>query len=728
MKRKIRPADLVRPDKILLTGLKTITSLTSANLYSFQKSKAKGNAELAFIGEKKLEEVKVQRFSFNESDFAESHDLSFDFFDNLDADHKYWLNVHGLHDVEMIKQIAQKANLDRLSLRQLLDTTQRPKVVEYDTYLFFSVKSILKNGGGAIDIEQLSFVLGKNYVISFQEKEGDHFDDIRNRIRTGIGFIRKRTPDYLLIQLLDAILDNYFETIDQINSDVAELEKIVFTDPEKNTLIAIERTKKMADAIKKALSPIMESINNILNNRTTFFQENNIRYMTDLKMSCANAIEEIDATSKSLEGLTNIYFASLSQKMNETMKVLTTVSTIFIPMTFIAGIYGMNFDNMPELRWKYGYFGGVGADLCVVYCHDHLFQTEKVALMKKFLLTLSISLLLILGYVLYIFYSTGFFSEVGTESRGEVIQEIFLPGVEDLQIVESDSFAIFSSDDRGARIAGKEATAGLYYLDLRVFPFVPRLLRVDIEDFRPHGISLYKIDSAKYKLFVVNHANDRHSIEEFVLSKGELFFQRSYSDPSMVSPNDLVATGSSEFYFTNDHKHLSGVLRFAEDYLGLALSNVVYYNGVRFNEAAKGISYPNGIQFDPERKLLFVGSSRGFSLHVFEEIKAGKLAKVEEIKLPAGADNLEFDTAGNLLIGSHPNLLAFAGYMKGDTPIAPSQILQLAYTDKGKYEIQSIFLDDGGLVSGSSTGAKFSNLLFIGNVKDDHVLVWKHTK
>jgi magnesium transporter len=207
-----------------------------------------------------------------------------------------------------------------------------------------------------LDVEQLSFVLGKNYVISFQEKESDHFDDIRMKIREGIGFIRRRQADYLLIQLLDAILDNFFETIEDINQDVAKLEEEVYNYPGKETLLKLEKSKKQADLIKKSLTPFLEAINYVLNNRTSLFHQENLKYLNDLKMSCANAIEEADATTRSLESLTNIYYASLSQKMNEIMKVLTTVATIFIPLTFIAGIYGMNFDYMPELHYKNGYF------------------------------------------------------------------------------------------------------------------------------------------------------------------------------------------------------------------------------------------------------------------------------------------------------------------------------------------------------------------------------------
>lgn len=348
----------MRPDKLLFSGLKTLTelTLTPVNMYADLKAKSKGKAEVIFIGEQKQEEVKVQLFDFDETGVIESEEKSVKAMSSLSDKKKYWLNIHGLHEVDLIQELAEITDLDRLSVRQLLDTTQRPKVEEYDNYLFFSVKSMLLTKSNEIDTEQLSFVLGHNYIVSFQEKESDHFEDIRVKIREGIGFVRKRSIDYLLIQLLDAILDNYFETIENINESIALLEDEVYNDPKKETLFQLEKLKKLADLIKKSLTPFKEAVNYILNNRTSFFHKPNVKYIHDLSMSCSNAIEEAESTSRSLESLTNIYYASLSQKMNETMKVLTTVATIFIPLTFIAGIYGMNFSYMPELEFKYGYF------------------------------------------------------------------------------------------------------------------------------------------------------------------------------------------------------------------------------------------------------------------------------------------------------------------------------------------------------------------------------------
>lgn len=357
MPGKIDPNQL-RPDKLLFSGLKSLTSLTltPVNMYADLKSKSKGKAEITFIGEKKLKEVKVQTFVFNEENIDESNEKTFELLKSKKNSFIGWLNIHGLHEVDLIQELAADLKLDRLTVRHILDTTQRPKVEEFEGYLFFNVRSILLDDENNLDVEQLSFILGNDNVISFQEKISDHFDAVREKIREGIGFVRKRSADYLLIQLLDAVLDNFFETIEDINEDIALLENEIYQDPKNETLLKLEKNKKQADFIKKALSPLMEALNHILNNRTSYFQKSNHKFLNDLRMNCANALEEADSTSRSLESLANIYYASLSQKMNETMKVLTTVATIFIPLTFIAGIYGMNFEYMPELAYKNGYF------------------------------------------------------------------------------------------------------------------------------------------------------------------------------------------------------------------------------------------------------------------------------------------------------------------------------------------------------------------------------------
>lgn len=372
------------PDEVLMKSLKSLTSITGSitginfNFYSQIRSEAKGKSELTFIGQKKMDEVQLQLFTYNESEISESKEITdFSLIDLTNTTKNYWLNIHGIHDVNLIDNIGKKLELERLTVRHLIDTTQRPKVDDYDDYIFFSVKSVQKGEDQQLKIEQLSFVLGKNFVASFQEEVGDHFDHIRSKLRENLGLIRKRECDFLLFQLLDAILDNYFETLDHINHEVALIERETITNPKQSTLLLIEKNKKDVDKIKKSLSPFKEALTNIMKDRTHFIDKKNRKYFRDLKNSCSNAIEEANATYSSLESLANIYFSSLSQKMNETMKVLTTVATIFIPLTFIAGIYGMNFENMPELKWQYGYFYIWGVMLAILLGMIYYFKKKK---------------------------------------------------------------------------------------------------------------------------------------------------------------------------------------------------------------------------------------------------------------------------------------------------------------------------------------------------------------
>lgn len=375
---------LKNPDEVLMKSLRSLTEITgsitgiSFNSYSKLKSEAKGKSEYTFIGEKKVEEVNLQLFTYNENDCLETQEKTdFKLVDKSNQSNNYWLNLHGIHDVPLVEAIADTLNLENLTVRQVIDTTQRPKMEDYDDYIFFSIKSILKDENDRLDIEQLSFVLGKNYLVSFQEKVGDHFNFIRQRMRDNLGLVRKRECDFLLFQLLDAILDNYFETLESINHEIAFIERQTLTNPKQSTLLLIEKNKKDVSKIKKSLAPFKEALTNILQDRTHFLNKGNRKYFRDLTNSCSNAIEEANATYSALESLTNIYFSSLSQKMNETMKVLTTVATIFIPLTFIAGVYGMNFENMPELKWQYGYFGVWGIMILVLIGMIYYFKKKK---------------------------------------------------------------------------------------------------------------------------------------------------------------------------------------------------------------------------------------------------------------------------------------------------------------------------------------------------------------
>ena len=349
-----------RPDKILRKGFATLGTL-GHSLYLRTKAEAKASAELTFIGEQKLEEVRSQLYTYSVSKVEKATGLGeFDFLKQPTTDESYWLNFHGIHEVDLVDAVGDSLGLDRLTRRRILDTTQRPKIEVYDNYLFFSIKSISPESSGELKVEQVSFLLGDHFVISFQEEVGDHFDAIRIKLEEDLGFIRKRKCDYLLVQLLDAILDNYFQTLEKMNTDVAAIEGQIARDPKQFSLLLLEEQSKKAQVLKKSLWAMKEALQKVGLAESQLIRKETQKLYQDVVSNAMAALDETESMIRNLEGLANIYFSSLSQKMNETMNVLTLVATIFIPLTFIAGIYGMNFENMPELRSPNGYFITLG--------------------------------------------------------------------------------------------------------------------------------------------------------------------------------------------------------------------------------------------------------------------------------------------------------------------------------------------------------------------------------
>lgn len=368
----------IKADKLIKKGLKTTVGMLSIPMYSKKKSASKSKADITFIGKQQLEKVGVQLFEYTENTLNEHNEVNdFQVFSQLDPKQVNWINFHGIHEVKLFEEMAKIMEIERLTIRHIVDTTQRPKLEEYDHYLFFTIKSILERVEDEVEIEQLSFILGKEYLISFQEKVGDHFEHIRGRIRDNLGLVRKKNEDFLLYLLLDAILDNYFETIDELQKDIVEMEAKSLKSPSQDMLVRIESKKKVTGIIKKSLLPMKEALTKILNDKLSFIYKENLKYYRDLRNNCLNAIEEIDSVSQSLDSLTNVYFSSLSHKMNEIMKVLTLVATIFIPLTFIVGVYGMNFEYMPELGYKYGYFVVWGVMLTVGILMAIYFKRKK---------------------------------------------------------------------------------------------------------------------------------------------------------------------------------------------------------------------------------------------------------------------------------------------------------------------------------------------------------------
>ncbi len=348
--------------------------------------------------------------------------------------------------------------------------------------------------------------------------------------------------------------------------------------------------------------------------------------------------------------------------------------------------------------------------------------------MKPFKRIVLILITLILVFVINIFVSTGFFKTIENKFEGEIVKKIKLPGAEDITVSTQNNFALISSTKRSNFGLNKEDSGGLFYMELESGNYNTTPLTTNFsKPFAPHGISMFKVDNT-YKVMAVNHTAKGHSLEVFNLNDKILTFQKTIENPLIISPNDVVLINENQFYFTNDHKYTKGLGRLFEDYIGLSLSNIIYFDGENFKEVASGIAYANGINFDVKRNLIFVASPRKFLVKVYKKAKDGSLTFIEDIPCGTGVDNIELDTEGNLWIGAHPNLLRFASYAKGKKETSPSEIIKINYRGKNNYTIKQLFLDDGKLMSASTVAAPFKNLIITGNVMDANFLILKKEK
>lgn len=345
--------------------------------------------------------------------------------------------------------------------------------------------------------------------------------------------------------------------------------------------------------------------------------------------------------------------------------------------------------------------------------------------MKIFKRSLILLLILLVGFVGYTLNSTGFFRTVEPKFEGTILQEIEINGAEDIMVSREDSFVLISSTNRQVYPPQEAETGGLYLIDLTADEYSLIHLTADFDEtFAPHGISWHKRDSV-YVVMSISHTEAGHAIEVFELIDQELTHIRTMTDPSMLSPNDLVMIGENEFYFTNDHGYEDGIGRLAENYLGWSVSNVVYYSAGEYTEVAGGIAYANGINYDSARNLMFVASPRDFKVKVYTREEDGSLTFIEDIPCGTGVDNIEFDEAGALWIGSHPNLLRFDAYSNGKEETAPSEIIKITYEQEGEYQVEQIFVSNGERMSGCSVAVSWGDLIFTGNVMDSQMLVLK---
>jgi magnesium transporter len=317
---------------------------------------------LVHIGEKKTEYIRIRVIDYNEENIEEKElktiEESFSYKDKTSVT---WINIDGLHDVEIIQKLGNHFGLHPLVLEDIVHTDQRPKLEDHEDYLFIISKMLFfDEEEGQLRFEQFSVVLGPNFVISFQELFGDVFKQVRERIRTGKGRIRKMGADYLVYALMDAVVDHYFIVLEKIAERIEELEEDLIRNPGPEILQTIHDFKRELIFMRKSVWPLREVCSSLERGESSLIREKTAIFLRNLYDHTIQVIDTTETLRDIVSGMLEVYLSSVSNRMNEVMKLLTIIATIFIPLTFIAGIYGMNFKFMPELEWHWGYFVALG--------------------------------------------------------------------------------------------------------------------------------------------------------------------------------------------------------------------------------------------------------------------------------------------------------------------------------------------------------------------------------
>lgn len=312
---------------------------------------------LVHVGEKKIEKTKITIIDYDaehlEEKVAKTVDECFSFKDKPTVT---WINIDGIHEIEIIEKIGNHFDLHPLILEDIVHTEQRPKMEDFEHYIYVVLRLLTFDEiENEINAEQISIILGSNFIISFQEMEGDVFDHVRDRIRNSKGRIRKMGADYLAYALLDAIVDNYFVILEKLGEKIESIEEELVTNPRPETLQTIHELKREMIFLRKSVWPLREVVNSMERGESLLIQDSTTIYLRDVYDHTIQVIDSVETFRDMLSGMLDIYLSSVSNKMNEVMKVLTIIATIFIPLTFIAGNYGMNFEYMPELGWRWSY-------------------------------------------------------------------------------------------------------------------------------------------------------------------------------------------------------------------------------------------------------------------------------------------------------------------------------------------------------------------------------------
>ena len=314
---------------------------------------------LMYTGTRKNEKISIEIFDYSTEHLIEKKNCTIeDAFVYKEKNSTTWINIEGLSDIDAIEKIGKYYEIHPLTLEDLLHMEQLPKIEVFENYIFTTLKMLTFNEAKReVESEQVGIIMGKNFVISFQEgKEGDVFDPLRERIRAGKGRLRSYGADYLNYALIDIIVDNYFIILEKIGEKVEDYEEKLLIQPEENLLKNIYGLKREIMFLRKTFIPIREIAAKMQHSGSELINERTLVFIRDLYDHSLQVIDMVETYRETVSGLVELYLSSLSNRMNQVMRILTTISTIFIPLTFIVGVYGMNFDFMPELHLHYGYY------------------------------------------------------------------------------------------------------------------------------------------------------------------------------------------------------------------------------------------------------------------------------------------------------------------------------------------------------------------------------------
>jgi magnesium transporter len=312
---------------------------------------------MVYIGEKPPEPAKITVIDYGPESFEEKVvDRVEECFHFKTKSTVTWINIDGLRDLDVIRKLGDCYGFHHLVLEDIVNTFQRSKLEDFGSYLFIVFKMLtLPARAPKIEVEQVSLILGDNFVISFQEAVGDLFDPVRERIRGGKGRIRTMGADYLMYSLIDSVVDGYFSILESFGETIEGIEETVVLRPTQQTLQSIHAFKKEMIFLRKSVWPMREVISALLRRDSVLITEPIVVYFRDVYDHTVQIIDNVETFRDTLASLLDIYMSGVSNRLNEVMKILTVFSTIFMPLTFLAGVYGMNFRFMPELHWKYGY-------------------------------------------------------------------------------------------------------------------------------------------------------------------------------------------------------------------------------------------------------------------------------------------------------------------------------------------------------------------------------------